>query len=127
MSGGTHLYIPLAHPGKSRASVRACPFRGENKPPSRRCRVKRMSLYCAVGGVDSDVTLQLAQLLAEGLAKLGERKRVLAVPPDLTRLHSQAGALTSAAWRYYGDRLKAVLPAIGTHAPMRAGQIEFMF
>ncbi|MGB6194586.1 MAG: D-mannonate epimerase, partial [Terracidiphilus sp.] len=78
-----------------------------------------MSLYCAVGAVDTDLSAQqLNDLLAEALAKLGARNRVLAVPPDITRLHSQAGVLTQAAASYYGARLKAVLPAIGTHAPM---------
>jgi nickel-dependent lactate racemase len=87
-----------------------------------------MSLYCAVGGVDTDLSgQQLNDLLAESLAKLGDRNRVLAVPPDITRLHSQAGALTRAAARYYGTRLKAVLPAIGTHTPMQPAQITHMF
>ncbi len=87
-----------------------------------------MSLYCAVGGVDTDLSpRQLNDLLAESLAKLGVRDRVLAVPPDITRLHSQAGLLTQAAAGYYGDRLKAVLPAIGTHAPMQPAQISRMF
>ncbi len=87
-----------------------------------------MSLYCAVGGVDVDLSnQQLNDLLAEGLAKLGTRNRVLAVPPDITRLHSQAGVLTQAAHRYYGDRLKAVLPAIGTHTPMQPAQITHMY
>jgi nickel-dependent lactate racemase len=49
------------------------------------------------------------------------------VPPDITRYHSHAGQLTQAAWMHYGDRLKAVLPAIGTHAPMQQGQIAHMF
>ncbi|MGA9587054.1 MAG: D-mannonate epimerase, partial [Terracidiphilus sp.] len=52
---------------------------------------------------------------------------MLAVPPDITRLHSQAGGLTCAAWKYLGDRLKAVLPAIGTHAAMTSAQMEHMF
>src|ERR1700758_1358236 len=87
-----------------------------------------MSLYCAVGGVDVDLSnQQLNDLLAEGLAKLGTRNRVLAMPPDITRLHSQAGVLTQAAHRYYGDRLKAVLPAIGTHTPMQPAQITHMY
>jgi nickel-dependent lactate racemase len=87
-----------------------------------------MSLYCAVGGVATDLSSrQLNHLLSESLAKLGPCNRVLAVPPDITRLHSQAGALTHHAWEYYGDRLKAVLPAIGTHAAMRPEQIAHMF
>ena len=87
-----------------------------------------MSLYCAAGGVDADISAgQLNDLLVESLAKLGMRERVLAVPPDITRMHSQAGALTQATWRYYGELLKAVLPAIGTHAPMTAEQISHMY
>jgi len=52
---------------------------------------------------------------------------VLAVPPDQTREHSRAGELTCYAGEYYGDRLKAVLPAVGTHTPMRQDQIAHMF
>jgi nickel-dependent lactate racemase len=86
-----------------------------------------MSLYCAKGSVDSDLTPQLQSLLEDSLRKLGERKRVLAVPPDQSRFHSRAGDLTQHAWKYYGDQLKAVLPALGTHAPMRPEQIARMF
>jgi nickel-dependent lactate racemase len=87
-----------------------------------------MSLYCAVGDVDADLSAhQLNDLLVESLGKLGRRKRVLAVPPDITRLHSQAGPLTRFAWQHYGDALQAVLPAIGTHTPMQPGQIAHMF
>ena len=87
-----------------------------------------MSLYCATGSGDTDLTpQQLNNLLAEGLAKLGPRNKVLAVPPDQTREHSRAGELTRYAWHYYGDRLKAVLPALGTHTAMRPDQIAHMF
>ena len=87
-----------------------------------------MSLYCAHGSVDTDLSLQqLKELLAESLAKLGERNNVLAVPPDQSREHSRAGLLTRYTWEYYGDRLKAVLPAIGTHTPMRPDQLAHMF
>jgi nickel-dependent lactate racemase len=87
-----------------------------------------MSLYCAQGSVGSDFSPeQLRQLLEESLAKLGARNRVLAVPPDQSREHSRAGELTRFAWQYYGDRLKAVLPALGTHSPMRTEQIARMF
>ena len=87
-----------------------------------------MSLYCAVGSVDTDLSgQQLNDLLVESLAKLGERCRVLAVPPDQSREHSRAGELTGYIYKHYGDRLKAVLPAIGTHTPMRPDQIAHMF
>jgi nickel-dependent lactate racemase len=87
-----------------------------------------MSLYCAVGSVDTDLTpQQLNELLVEGLEKLGPRNKVLAVPPDQTRAHSRAGDLTRFAWKHYGDRLKAVLPALGTHVPMNLAQITTMY
>ena len=87
-----------------------------------------MSLYSATGSVDGDLPAQqLQQLLEEALAKLGVRNRVLAVPPDQSREHSRAGELTRYAWQYYGDRLNAVLPALGTHSQMRPDQIERMF
>jgi nickel-dependent lactate racemase len=87
-----------------------------------------MSLYCAIGSVDTDLTpRQLNDLLLEGLAKLGPRNKVLAVPPDQTRVHSRAGDLTRYAWQYYGDKLKAVLPALGTHVPMNPEQIAHMY
>ena len=72
---------------------------------------------------DTDLSSEeLKALLTEALAKLGPRSSVLAVPPDQSREHSRAGDLTNIAWHYYGDSLKAVLPALGTHSPMRPDQ-----
>ncbi|MCE9615269.1 MAG: lactate racemase domain-containing protein [Lentisphaerae bacterium] len=71
------------------------------------------------------------QALREGLYtaldRLGKRQRVVAVPPDITRLHSHAGDLTRHAHAYYGDGLIDVLPAVGTHSPMTDQQIAHMF
>jgi nickel-dependent lactate racemase len=87
-----------------------------------------MSLYCAVGSEHSDLSPeQLNHLLVESLARLGRCSGVLAIPPDITRLHSQAGMLTRLVWQHYRDHLKAVLPALGTHAPMRPDQLTRMF
>jgi nickel-dependent lactate racemase len=49
------------------------------------------------------------------------------VPPDQSRIHSRSGDLTRYAWEYFGDRLQAVLPALGTHAAMQPDQIARMF
>jgi len=69
--------------------------------------------------------------LREGLYtafdRLGHRDRVLALPPDMTRYHSQAGLLTEMSWHYFGERLTDVLPALGTHAPMTPAEIRKMF
>ena len=87
-----------------------------------------MSLYCAKGSVETDLSpQQLHDLLLESLAELGTRRRVLVVPPDKTRVHSRAGDLTRFAWEYFGDQLQAVLPALGTHSAMDPAQIARMF
>src|ERR1700735_1688190 len=87
-----------------------------------------MSLYCAQGAADGELSpQQLRDLLFESLVQLGKRNRVLVVPPDQSRRHSRAGELTLYAWEYYGDSLHAVLPALGTHAAMNSGQIARMF
>ncbi len=65
--------------------------------------------------------------LFAALEKLGPRKHVLAVPPDFTRFHSQAGKLTKLAFDFYGDKLTDVLPALGTHSPMTHEQIHEMY
>ena len=52
---------------------------------------------------------------------------MLAVPPDFTRYHSFAGLLTRMAYEYYGKQLTDILPALGTHSPMTAAQIDEMF
>jgi nickel-dependent lactate racemase len=65
--------------------------------------------------------------LFQALGALGERKRVLVVPPDQTRAHSRAGDLTRYAWEYYGDKLQAILPALGTHSAMSPASLTRMF
>ncbi len=65
--------------------------------------------------------------LSQMLEKLEPRRKVLCLPPDISRLHSGAGEVTREVWRYYGDRLSCVMPAIGTHAPTTDAEIEAMF
>src|ERR1700723_2363162 len=87
-----------------------------------------MSLYCTQGGPDRELSAgELRDSLSAALEKLGKRRKVLAVPPDRTRAASRAGGLTRYAWEYYGEGLRAVLPALGTHKAMSAEQIAAMF
>ena len=65
--------------------------------------------------------------LFSALEKIGTRKKVLAIPPDHTRLHSHAGELTRYAYEYYGHALTDILPALGTHSPMSRSQLKMMF
>jgi nickel-dependent lactate racemase len=59
--------------------------------------------------------------------KLGNKNKVLALPPDITRFHSKAGDLTAITFDYYKDKLKDILPAIGTHYPMTDKELDFMY
>ena len=87
-----------------------------------------MSLLFAAGSATAEMSRdEIKAGMFEALAKLGERRRVLAVPPDFTRLHSQAGLLTEYAWEYYGGALTDVLPALGTHKAMTDREIAAMF
>ena len=69
----------------------------------------------------------LRQCLFTALKSLGPRKRVLVVPPDFTRFHSQAGQLTRLAYDFYGPALTDILPALGTHTAMTPHQLDEMF
>ena len=69
----------------------------------------------------------LEEGLCSALEKLGNRKKVLVVPPDFSRYHSRAGEITSLIFNYYQERLKDVLPALGTHNPMSNNEIDIMY
>jgi nickel-dependent lactate racemase len=85
-------------------------------------------LYFARGSVTDNLSdADLRAGLFAALEKLGPRQRVLAVPPDFTRFHSQAGRLTKLVFDFYGDKLTDVLPALGTHTPMTSEQILEMY
>ncbi|HDP98934.1 MAG TPA: DUF2088 domain-containing protein [bacterium] len=86
-----------------------------------------MLLY-AKGSVNTNLSYDdLRSGLFQALNKLGPRKKVLAIPPDYTRVYSFAGTLTQMIWNYYGESLSDILPALGTHSPMSQGQIDQMF
>ena len=80
-------------------------------------------------GSRSDVltSTDIQQGLFSALDKLGVRRKVLAIPPDFSRIHSQAGMITRLVHEYFGDRLTDILPAIGTHAPMTRQEITAMY
>ena len=87
-----------------------------------------MSLFFSAGSATTELSpAEVKAALFSALEQLGERRRVLAVPPDFTRMHSQSGVLTEYAWEYFGDRLVDVLPALGTHKPMTDVEIATMF
>jgi nickel-dependent lactate racemase len=87
-----------------------------------------MSLYFAAGSPTTEMSVEeLRTNLFTALDAIGNKNKVLAVPPDFTRFHSQAGAITELASQYYGSRLTDVLPALGTHKAMTDSEISTMY
>jgi nickel-dependent lactate racemase len=85
-------------------------------------------LYYKQGSETTSLTEDdLKTALYEVLDRLGARKKVLALPPDFTRFHSRAGDLTRLIWKYYGESLTDIMPAIGTHFPMTDDELTTMF
>lgn len=85
-------------------------------------------LYYKCGSQNDNLTgRDLQQALYSVFEKLGPKQKVLAVPPDITRIHSRAGELTRLACNYYGEKLTDILPALGTHYPMTKDEIDRMF
>lgn len=85
-------------------------------------------LYYARGSKNDNITQDEARsALAAVFESMGAKKRVLALPPDFTRLNSYAGPITEMVYDYFGEALTDVMPALGTHVPMTPEQISAMF
>lgn len=85
-------------------------------------------LYYARGSKTDVITEDdVRASLKDVFDRIGPRNRVLAIPPDYTRLNSYAGPITSMVNEYFGDRLTDVMPALGTHSPMTEKQIASMY
>jgi nickel-dependent lactate racemase len=71
---------------------------------------------------------ELIDQLLEQLRQRRPLRRVLILPPDITRLHSWAGFLTCRLYeKLHADATVAILPTIGTHAPMTDAEIARMY
>ena len=85
-------------------------------------------LYFARGSETDAITpAEVRGILRDVFQGMGPKKRVLALPPDITRLNSYAGPITEMCYDYFGPALTDVMPALGTHSPMSAQQISQMF
>lgn len=85
-------------------------------------------LYFARGSKTDVITPQeVRQILKDVFDGMGPRRRVLALPPDYTRLNSYAGPITEMCYDYFGTALTDIMPALGTHVPMTDSQISDMF
>ena len=61
-----------------------------------------MLLYGKGSPTESLSAEELRSGLKAAFAKLGERRKVVLLPPDYTRFHSRAGELARMAWEHYG-------------------------
>lgn len=93
--------------------------------------------YLAFGSATTEISdAQAIELFDSALGRAvedilgsagGGKDSVLILPPDATRFHSKAGLLTDSASLFLGDRLGAIMPALGTHFPMSGQEIARMF
>ena len=85
-------------------------------------------LYYARGSKTDIITPQeVKEILNKVFDGMGVKNRVLALPPDHTRLNSFAGPITEMIYGYFGDKLTDIMPALGTHAPITDAQLDMMF
>ncbi len=55
-------------------------------------------------------------------------KRILVLPPDITRIHSKAGFVTKVIYEHLSPACEVdIMPALGTHFPMSEQEREHMF
>jgi len=89
-------------------------------------------ILTASGGVscdlkDEEIRELFSSAISAALTGLKSSGPVLILPPDVTRFHSRGGFLTDIAAAMLGGRFGAVMPALGTHMPLTAGEIRRMF
>jgi len=87
-----------------------------------------MSIYFSRGGKGHVLGMQdYLEAIETTLSQLPPVKKVLAVPPDHTRMDSQAGPIMHAVLKTLGDKLTDVMPALGTHTAMNETELTKMY
>ncbi len=89
-----------------------------------------MATYFSRGSVTDNIsTADKRAALAQALKAVGKPlRRVLILPPDHTRLNSDAGELTRLLYELLSPGATVtVMPTLGTHSPMTEAQLRMMF
>jgi nickel-dependent lactate racemase len=89
--------------------------------------MKEMAVRAAnVDGIDRDTLKKtLHEAIADDISSL---KKVLLIPPDMTRMHSGAGMITAMFYEILKDSCNVdIMPALGTHDPMTDAEIDAFF
>lgn len=69
----------------------------------------------------------LEQILLPYFETIRKHKRVLIIPPDISRVHSRAGEITCLTVKHLPNTHIDILPALGTHKAMSAEELNTMF
>ena len=89
-----------------------------------------MATYFARGGVTDNIgTAEKREALAQALRVINRPlRKVLVLPPDHTRLNSDAGELTCLLYELLSPKAEVdIMPALGTHSAMTEAQLRMMF
>ena len=88
-----------------------------------------MSTVFAQGSPDRVIGKDVKRAAVQAALQFaGDTSRTLVLPPDGTRLHSDAGVLTQLIYEEVGSGgVFDVMPALGTHFPMSAEELRRMF
>jgi len=77
-------------------------------------------------GIEEDVLAAALRKSIEMQQK--DIRKVLILPPDFTRSHSQAGKITAIYYNMLKDFCQVdIMPALGTHLPMTSNEIRAMY
>lgn len=87
-----------------------------------------MELFYKAQGPEGLHEREIKEALAKSLEGLNPKK-VLLVPPDFTRYHSNAGFITNAYYHMLREKGAEVdiLPALGTHVPLTKDEADRMY
>ena len=87
------------------------------------------NLFCARRGKRQHQHSEKQEALAQALKVIGKTlRKVLVLPPDHTRLNSNAGELTHLLYQMLSPNAEVdIMPALGTHSPMTEKQLRMMF
>jgi len=70
---------------------------------------------------------QIREVLEQSLSAYGKLKKILILPPDITRMNSYAGPISRMLCELLPDVRVDIMPALGTHVPMTAAEIANMY
>lgn len=85
------------------------------------------NIYLTAQSPDGISARDIEQALDEYLSHYAGVKNLLILPPDISRLHSYAGNIVGMLYRHFQNANLDIMPALGTHTPMSAGEITGMY